>query len=117
MQHPDATVMAHPECSADMRKVADFIGSTSKMCRYAQESNAKTFIVGTEEGIMHRLKKENPNKEFILAYEGAVCPNMKLTTLDRLYASLKEEKNIIKVPEPIAKKARASLERMFEVKS
>jgi quinolinate synthase len=117
MQHPNATVMAHPECSADMRKVADFIGSTSKMCRYAQESNAKTFIVGTEEGIMHRLKKENPNKEFILAYEGAVCPNMKLTTLDRLYASLKEEKNIIKVPEPIAKKARASLERMFEVKS
>jgi quinolinate synthase len=117
MQHPDATVMAHPECSSDMRKVADFIGSTSKMCRYAQESNAKTFIVGTEEGIIHRLKKENPNKEFILAYEGAVCPNMKLTTLDRLYASLKEEKNIIKVPEPIAKKARASLERMFEVKS
>ena len=117
MQHPNATVMAHPECSSEMRKVADFIGSTSKMCRYAKESNAKTFIIGTEEGIMHRLKKENPNKEFILAYEGAVCPNMKLTTLDRLYASLKEEKNIIKVPEPVAKKARASLERMFEVKS
>ncbi|MBE3117014.1 quinolinate synthase NadA [Candidatus Bathyarchaeota archaeon] len=117
MQHPDATVMVHPECSSEMRKVANFIGSTSKMCRYAKESNAKTFIVGTEEGIMHRLRKENPEKEFILAYEGAVCPNMKLTTLDRLYVALKEEKNVIKVPEPIATKARASLERMFEVKS
>jgi quinolinate synthase len=66
---------------------------------------------------MHRLRKENPGKEFIMAYDSAVCPNMKLTTLDRLYASLKEEKNIVKVPEPVAKKARASLERMFEVKS
>ena len=117
MQHPDATVMVHPECSSEMRKVANFIGSTSKMCRYAKESNAKTFIVGTEEGIMHRLRKENPEKEFIMAYEGAVCPNMKLTTLDRLYVALKEEKNVIKVPEPIAAKARASLERMFEVKA
>jgi quinolinate synthase len=117
MQHPDATVMVHPECSSEMRKVANFIGSTSKMCRYAKESNAKTFIVGTEEGIMHRLRKENPEKEFIMAYEGAVCPNMKLTTLDRLYVALKEEKNVIKVPEPIATKARASLERMFEVKA
>jgi quinolinate synthase len=117
MQHPDANVMVHPECSSEMRKVADFVGSTSKMCRYAKDSNAKTFIVGTEEGIMNRLRKENPKKEFIMAYEGAICPNMKLTTLDRLYIALKEEKNVVKVPEPIAKKARASLERMFEVKS
>jgi quinolinate synthase len=117
MQHPNATVMVHPECSGEMRKVADFVGSTSKMCRYAKESNAKTFIVGTEEGILHRLRKENPQKTFILAYEGAVCPNMKLTTLNRLYASLKEEKHVVKVPEPVAQKARASLERMFEVKS
>jgi quinolinate synthase len=116
-QHPDATVMVHPECSGDARKVADFIGSTSKMCKYAKESTAKTFIVGTEEGIMHRLRKENPGKNFILAYDGAICPNMKLTTLDRIYTSLKEEKYVVKVPEPIASKARASLERMFEVKS
>ena len=98
-----------------MRKAADFIGSTSKMCRYAKESHAKDFIVGTEEGILHRLRKENPQKNFYLAYEGAICPNMKLTTLDRLYAALKEEKNVVKVPEAVAKKARASLERMFEV--
>jgi quinolinate synthase len=114
MQHPDATVMVHPECSSEMRKAADFIGSTSKMCRYAKESNAKNFIVGTEEGILHRLRKENPEKNFFLAYEGAICPNMKLTTLDRLYAALKEEKHVVKVPEAVAKKARASLEKMFQ---
>jgi quinolinate synthase len=115
MQYPKATVIIHPECSSEMRQVADFVGSTSKLCRYAKESNAKEFIVGTEEGILHRLRKENPEKKFYLAYEGAICPNMKLTTLDRLYSSLKEEKNVVKVPEAIAKKARCSLERMFEV--
>lgn len=115
MLHPNATVIVHPECSSEMRKEADFVGSTSKMCRYAKESNAKDFIVGTEEGILHRLRKENPTKNFHLAYDGAICPNMKLTTLERLYAALKEEKNVIKVPETIAKKAKVSLERMFEV--
>ena len=115
MQHPDATVIVHPECSTEMRKAADYVGSTSKMCRYAKDSSDKNFIVGTEEGILHRLRKENPDKNFYLAYEGAICPNMKLTTLERLYTALKEEKNIVKVPEAVAKKARASLERMFEV--
>jgi quinolinate synthase len=115
MQHPNATVIIHPECSAEMRQVADFIGSTSKMCRYAKESSATEFIVGTEEGILHRLRKENPEKHFNLAYEGAICPNMKLTTLDRLYVALKEEKHVVKIPEGVAKKARGSLERMFQV--
>jgi quinolinate synthase len=117
MQHPEAIAMVHPECSSEMRKAADFIGSTSKMCRFAKESDAKDFIVGTEEGILHRLRNENPQKNFYLAYEGAICPNMKLTTLERLYVALKEEKNVVKVPEVVAKKARASLERMFEVKN
>jgi quinolinate synthase len=116
-QHPEAVVMVHPECSREMRKAADFIGSTSKMCTYAKQSTAKSFIVGTEEGILHRLRKENPEKQFFIAYEGAVCPNMKLNTLDRLYSSLKEEKYLVKVPENVAEKARASLERMFQVKS
>jgi quinolinate synthase len=115
MQHPDAAVMVHPECSSEMREVSDFVGSTSKMCRYAKESSAKNFIVGTEEGILHRLRKENPDKNFYLAYEGAICPNMKLTTLDRLYASLKEEKHVVRVPAAVAKKARGSLERMFQL--
>jgi quinolinate synthase len=116
LQHPDAEVIVHPECSREMRKTADFIGSTSKMCRYAKESKCKQFIVGTEEGLLHRLRKENPDKQFFIAYEGAVCPNMKLTTLDRLYVSLRDEKNVVKVPEQTAQKARKALERMFNVK-
>jgi len=117
IQHPNTTVMVHPECSSEMRRVSDFIGSTSKMCRYAKESTATEFIVGTEEGILHRLRKENPQKTFYLAYEGAICPNMKLITLDRVYESLKEEKHVVAVPEDVANKARTSLERMFNVKT
>jgi quinolinate synthase len=100
-----------------MRRTADFVGSTSKMCRFARETPAKTVIVGTEEGLLHRLRKENPEKQFIMAYSDAVCPNMKLTTLDRVYASLKEEKHVVKIPEPVAAKARVALEKMFQVKS
>jgi len=114
-QHPNALVMVHPECSSEMRKVSDFVGSTSKMCAYAKEAEASEFIVGTEDGIMHRLRKENPQKRFFLAYEGAVCPNMKLTTLDRIYTSLKEEKYVVRVPLKVADKARAALERMFSI--
>lgn len=116
IQYPDAVVMVHPECSTETQKAADFIGSTSQMCRYARETQAKTLIVGTEEGLLHRLRKDNPTKTFVLAYEGAICPNMKLNTLDRLYKSLKEEKNLITVPEPVAKQARKALERMLELK-
>ena len=116
-QHPDAVVMVHPECSSEVRRTADFVGSTSKMCLYARETPAKTVIVGTEQGLLHRLRKENPKKQFILAYADAICPNMKLITLDRVYSSLNYEKNVVKVPEPIARKARIALERMFQVKS
>ena len=116
-RYPKAAVMVHPECSAEMRQTADFVGSTSKMCRYAQETPAKIIIVGTEEGLLHRLRKENPQKSFIIAYSDAVCPNMKLLTLDRIYTSLKEEKHVVTIPKQIAAKARIALERMFQVKS
>ena len=115
VQHPEASVMVHPECTFEMQKTADFVGSTSQMCRYAKESSAKTLIVGTEEGILHRLKKENPTKKFVLAYQEAVCPTMKLNTLERLYTCLKEEKYVITVPQPIARQARKALDRMFEL--
>ena len=114
-QHPGAVVMVHPECSFEVQRVADFVGSTSQMCRYARQCDAQTFVVGSEEGILHRLKKENPGKRFVLGYEGAVCPNMKLNTLDRIYLSLKEEKHAVVVPESVAVKARKALQRMFEV--
>jgi quinolinate synthase len=115
-KHPDAKVMVHPECTHEMQKTADFIGSTSQMCKYTKHSTAQTFIVGTEEGILHRLRKENPTKKFILAYEEAICPTMKLNTLDRIYTALKEEKYVITVPETVAKQARKALERMFALK-
>ncbi len=114
-QHPNALVTIHPECTGEMRKIADYIGSTSKMCRYIKESNHKEFIIGTEEGLLHRLRTENPEKTFYHAYDGAFCPNMKLNTLDRIYTSLKEEKCVVTVPEKVAAKARLSLERMFQV--
>jgi quinolinate synthase len=115
-QYPDAEVMVHPECTHEMQKTADFVGSTSQMCKHARQSRAQTFIVGTEEGILHRLKKDNPTKKFLLAYPEAVCPTMKLNTLDRIYTSLKEEKYVVTVPEAIAKQARKALERMFALK-
>jgi len=115
MQYPEAIVIVHPECTFEVQKTADFVGSTSQMCRYAKESNAKTFIVGTEEGVLHRLRLDNPEKQFILGYQEAVCPNMKLNTLDRLYAALKEEKHVVRVPEPVAGQARKALERMLDL--
>jgi len=114
-QYPGSVVIVHPECSAEMRKTADFVGSTSRMCRFARETPAETIIVGTEVGLLHRLRKENPQKQVIIAYKDAICPNMKLTTLDRLYVALKEEKHVVKIPEPIAAKARIALERMFQL--
>jgi quinolinate synthase len=113
LRYPEAAVMVHPECNLEVQNAADFVGSTSQMCRYAHESSARTFVVGTEEGLLHRLRKDNPEKEFVLAYEEAVCPNMKLNTLDRLYTALKEEKYVITVPESIANRARKALEKML----
>jgi quinolinate synthase len=114
-EHPDAVVIVHPECTPEVQEVADYIGSTSQMCRYAKELPAKKFIIGTEGGLLHRLRKENPDKEFLLGYDGAICPNMKLNTLERIYLALKEEKYQVNVPKPIAKKARKALERMFAI--
>jgi len=114
-RYPGASVMVHPECTFEVQRLADFVGSTSQMCKFARQSDAKTFIVGSEEGILHRLKKENPGKRFVLGYDGAVCPNMKLNTLDRIYLSLKEEKHAVVVPESVAVHARKALQRMFEV--
>jgi len=114
-QHPDATVIVHPECVPEVQEAADYIGSTSQMCRLARQLPSRKFIIGTESGIIHRLKKENPTKEFFLAYDGAICPNMKLNTLESLYQALKEEKYVTTVPKPVAEKARKALENMFSI--
>ncbi len=113
--HPDAVVAVHPECTPDVQSTADFVGSTSQICRYVRQSSAEKHIIGTEVGIIHRLKKENPGKIFIPAYDGAICPNMKLNTLERVYLSLKEERYSVKVPTSVARKARKALERMIAI--
>ena len=115
-EHPDALVMAHPECRLEVLELADHVTSTSGMLRYAKSSDAKEFIVGTEIGLMHRLKKENPDKIFYPLRKDMVCPNMKKTTLNSVLAALKEMKNVIKVPEDIRIPAKRALDRMLEIK-
>jgi len=117
-KYPEALVLVHPECTREVRQAADFVGSTSQIVRYArQRTETETFIIGTEEGIIHRLKKENPGKEFILAHRAGVCPNMKRNTLERVYLSLKEEIYPVTIPKRVASKARLALDRMFELSS
>jgi len=113
--NPGSVVMAHPECTEDVLRAADFIGSTSQMCRFARECPAKSFVVATEVGILHRLTRENPGKSFTPAYAGAICPNMKRNTLELMYQALRDEKNVVTVPPKTAERARRSLERMFEL--
>ncbi|MGQ9460449.1 MAG: quinolinate synthase NadA [Candidatus Bathyarchaeaceae archaeon] len=114
-KNPDAVVAVHPECTPDVQSIADFVGSTSQMCKYVRESSAKKYIIGTEVGIIHRMKKENPGKEFIPAYDEALCTNMKLNTLERVYLALKEERYPVTVPKSVAKRARKALERMVSI--
>jgi quinolinate synthase len=115
--NPNAQVMVHPECTMDVQDAADFIGSTSQMCKYAQSCSSRRYIVATELGLLHRLKKENPEKEFLPAYEGGLCPNMKLNTLERVYLALETEQTRITVPTAVAKKAREALEKMYTLLS
>lgn len=112
---PTAVLMAHPECTEDVLQCADYVGSTSQMCRYAKEREARSFVVATEVGILHRLTRENPGKTFLPAYDGAFCPNMKRNTLELMYQVLRDERNQVTVPTTVAAKARSSLELMFQV--
>jgi quinolinate synthase len=114
-EFPDAVVMVHPECEPEIVEMADVALSTGGMLKFARETGAKQIIVGTELGIIHRLKIENPGKIFIPVSEQAICPNMKLIELhDVLNALENMEHEIILVPQ-IIEKARASIERMIEV--
>lgn len=114
-KYPDALFVAHPECRPEVLELADHICSTSGMYKYAKKTDNKDFIIGTEKGILYRLRKENPKKRFILAAESLICPNMKLTTLESVLESLEEEKNVVKVPEAIRLPAKAALDRMLAV--
>jgi len=113
--HPDALVMAHPECNEPVKALSDKILSTGQMLKFAKQSEAKTFIVATETGIIHTLKKENPDKEFIPAGTRAVCPNMKRITLDKVLWSLEDMQYKVTVQDEIRTRAKRALDRMVAV--
>jgi len=114
-EHPDAVFMAHPECPPAILELADHICSTSGMYLYAAKSPARKFIVGTEAGILYRLRQDNPDKEFVMPTGKLICPNMKLTTLEDILKSLQTMSPAITVPADIADRARTTLDRMLAV--
>ncbi|RYD02835.1 hypothetical protein N752_22740 [Desulforamulus aquiferis] len=115
-EHPDALVLIHPECRPEVTAMADYVSSTTGLIKFAKDSEAKQFIVGTESGILHQMYKQCPGKEFFLATKRLVCPNMKATTLDKVKKALETMQPQITVPSQIREKALICLERMLEVK-
>lgn len=119
-RHPEAKILAHPECEEHILELADYIGSTTGILKYATSSPAKEFIVATEAGILHQMEKDNPEKTFIPAPPNNTCacndcPHMKRNTLEKLYLCLKNEMPEITLPADIIEKAVKPIERMLEI--
>ncbi|MGB8656203.1 MAG: quinolinate synthase NadA [Candidatus Zixiibacteriota bacterium] len=114
-QYPKAEVLVHPECTPDVIAMADKVLSTTGICKYAKESSSEEFIIGTEIGILHRLKKENPHKHFYPASSLSDCSNMKLTNLEKILWSLEDMVYPIEVPPDITIKAKRAIDRMLEI--
>jgi quinolinate synthase len=113
--HPEAKVVVHPECRPEVIELADAALSTSQMIRYVKESPVNSFLIGTEEGILHRLYQENPAKQFYIIAPSLICPNMKKTRLETVIETMKLKRNRITVPEDIRIKAKLALDRMLAV--
>lgn len=113
--HPFAKVMVHPECLPQVVAMADAVLSTSQMGKFAKASEAKEFIVGTEVGLIYRLKKDNPGKEFYPASEAAICPNMKRTTQEKVLWALEEMEHEVRVPDEIRRRSRKAIDKMLEI--
>ncbi|MBQ8459560.1 quinolinate synthase NadA [bacterium] len=114
-QYPDALVLAHPECHMSVSEIADYVGSTTGIMKFAKESKNKSFIIATEQGVIDRLKRDYPEKEFIPVKNDIICPNMKMTSLEDILNVLENETNEIFVDEEIAKKAVKCINAMLEV--
>jgi len=113
--HPNALVLVHPECPKAICDMADFIGSTKEIIEYCQSDDHDEYIIGTEEGVLHQLKKNNPNKMFYLPRNFKPCMNMKKITLENVYSCLLEEKNEVILSEELIEKAKKPLDRMLEM--
>lgn len=125
-QYASAEFLVHPECSCTSSVMYDVacgdygnrqvqILSTEGMMNRAKSSENKTFVVATETGILYRMKKQNPDKEFVAMSDSAVCKYMKMITLEKVYASLRDEKYEVKVPQNVAKRAQLAIERMLSI--
>ena len=116
-QHPQAVVLAHPECTPSVIDVADQALSTGGMCNFVQTSSAQEFIVATEAGLVHSLSKQNPLKTFLPILPAAVCPNMKMTNTEKILWALQDMQHQVTVPEDIRANAKKSILRMLEITS
>lgn len=114
-KYPNAEVLAHPECHKEVVKLADYVGSTTGIMKHAIESDKKQFIISTEKGVVDRLKRDYPEKEFILIKDNIICPNMKWHTLEDIYNALAKEQHEINVDKDVAQKALKCIDRMLEV--
>lgn len=114
-KYPDALVLAHPECSRSLDNVADYMLSTGGMSSFVEKSDRENFIIATEVGMIDRLKKDNPSKNFFPASAKAVCPNMKKTNLQKVLWSLEDIQHEVNVPLDIAEKARGAIEKMVSI--
>ena len=110
--HPDAIVMAHPECTEPVKALADEVLSTGQMLKFAGKNSAKRFIVATEIGMIYALKRQNPQSEFIAASERAICPNMKRITVEKVLWSLEDMRYKVTVPDKVRVKAKKAIDRM-----
>ncbi len=118
--HPDAKLIAHPECKAQVLALADFIGSTTALLNFTMKDDAKKYIVATETGILYQMKKSSPDKEFIIVPSDETCscndcPYMKLNTMHKLYLCLKNERPEIRLEQDIIDKAKIPIEKMLEI--
>jgi len=114
--HPRALLIAHPECRLEVLEIADHVTSTSGMLRFAAASSEKEFIIGTEVGLLYRLRKENPDKIFYPLRKDMICPNMKKTTLKSVLRALRQDNYLIRVAEEIRIPAKRALDRMLGVR-
>ena len=115
VNHPQSRILVHPECRPEVIELSDAALSTSQMLRYARQSEYKTFIIGTEEGLLHPLRQQNPEKEFYLLSDKLICPDMKKTTLETLIQTMKTRGNIVTVPDGIGANAKRAIDRMLAI--
>ncbi len=119
-ENPEAKLIAHPECQAPILELADFVGSTTGLLKYTRQSDSKKFIVATETGILHQMRKDSPDKEFLIVPTNETCscndcPYMKLNTMEKLYLALKNEQPEIIMEPAVMKKAKKPIDKMLDI--